>query len=219
MFHQIAHPAHQGRGRARRGAHRRPLAGGTSRRRSAGRKPRPRPGRDFHPLAAAPARSGTVDFSARPDSAPCRPWTGAFSADRRMLLVEDSADTREALQRIFSGAAARSAPPPAAKRRSNSPSANLPKSSSPTSACPGMSGLEFMIASCAHLPELRRPDRHCPERPGPGAGHPSAAAQAGFDAHLLKPVEIAVLDQTLVEALQKRIMRVPLLRGPAWRAD
>jgi CheY-like chemotaxis protein len=31
------------------------------------------------------------------------------------------------------------------------------------------------------------------------------AAEAGFDAHLLKPVDMAVLDQTLAEALQKRI--------------
>jgi CheY-like chemotaxis protein len=32
----------------------------------------------------------------------------------------------------------------------------------------------------------------------------TAAAAAGFEAHLLKPVEIAILDQTLVEALRKR---------------
>jgi CheY-like chemotaxis protein len=32
-----------------------------------------------------------------------------------------------------------------------------------------------------------------------------AAAAAGFDAHLLKPVDMAVLDRTLAEALQKRI--------------
>jgi CheY-like chemotaxis protein len=31
------------------------------------------------------------------------------------------------------------------------------------------------------------------------------AADAGFDAHLLKPVDMTVLDQTLAEALQKRI--------------
>jgi len=30
------------------------------------------------------------------------------------------------------------------------------------------------------------------------------AAEAGFDAHLLKPVDIAVLDQTLIQALQKK---------------
>ncbi len=30
------------------------------------------------------------------------------------------------------------------------------------------------------------------------------AADAGFDAHLLKPVDITVLDQTLIQALQKK---------------
>ena len=33
----------------------------------------------------------------------------------------------------------------------------------------------------------------------------TVAAAAGFDAHLLKPVDMAVLDQTLAECLQKRI--------------
>ena len=31
------------------------------------------------------------------------------------------------------------------------------------------------------------------------------AARAGFDTHLLKPVDIAVLDQTLAQALRKKI--------------
>ena len=68
-----------------------------------------------------------------------------------------------------------------------------------------MSGLEF-------LSQLRaRPDfREIIAIALSGLGREQdikAAAQAGFDAHLLKPVDINVLDQTLIEALQKRFRR------------
>jgi two-component system CheB/CheR fusion protein len=68
---------------------------------------------------------------------------------------------------------------------------------------PELSGLELMIRLRAR-PEFR--DVVAIALSGLGREQDiRAAEEAGFDAHLLKPVEMAVLDQTLVEALRKRI--------------
>ena len=67
---------------------------------------------------------------------------------------------------------------------------------------PGISGLELMSRLRAR-PEFRGVIAIALS----GLGREQdirGAAEAGFDAHLLKPVDIAVLDQTLIQALQKK---------------
>ena len=67
---------------------------------------------------------------------------------------------------------------------------------------PGMSGFEFMK-------ELRKHEewKDVVAVALSGLGREKdirGAKEAGFDAHLLKPVDMSVLDQTLADALQKR---------------
>jgi two-component system CheB/CheR fusion protein len=122
--------------------------------------------------------------------------------DKRLLLVEDATDTREALQRIFqrrgceviAAASAEEALELAGRRRPDIIVSDI--------GLPGLSGLELM-AQLRARPEFQ----HVVAIALSGLGREQdlqAASQAGFDAHLLKPVEMAVLDQTLVEALRRR---------------
>jgi two-component system CheB/CheR fusion protein len=122
---------------------------------------------------------------------------------RRILLVEDSADTRETLKRIFQRRACEvttaGSGEEALEQLKNAP----PEIIISDLGLPGISGLEFLIQLRKH-PEWR--DVVAVALSGLGREQDiKAAAQAGFDAHLLKPVDMAVLDQTLADALQKRI--------------
>ena len=65
-----------------------------------------------------------------------------------------------------------------------------------------MSGLEFLTKLRAR-PEFK--DTIAIALSGLGREQDiQGAAKAGFDAHLLKPVDIAVLDQALTQALRKK---------------
>jgi signal transduction histidine kinase/ActR/RegA family two-component response regulator len=122
---------------------------------------------------------------------------------RRILLVEDSADTRDALERIFQRRACE-----VTTAASGEEALELLKNAPPEIiisdlGLPGISGLEFMIQVRKH-PEWK--DVVAIALSGLGREKDiQGATEAGFDAHLLKPVDMAVLDQTLAEALQKKI--------------
>jgi signal transduction histidine kinase/ActR/RegA family two-component response regulator len=122
---------------------------------------------------------------------------------RRILLVEDSDDTREALERIFRRRAC-----DVTSAASGEEALELVKRTPPEIiisdlGLPGMSGIEFMAQVRKH-PEWREVIAVALS----GLGRDKdikAATDAGFDAYLLKPVDIASLDQTLADELQKRM--------------
>jgi signal transduction histidine kinase/CheY-like chemotaxis protein len=121
---------------------------------------------------------------------------------RRILLVEDSTDTREALERIFRRRACEVVSASSAEDALALLDRNPPDIIISDLGLPGMSGIEFMARVRKH----------------PGWGEVIAvalsglgrekdfkdAADAGFNTYLLKPVDIASLDQTLADELQKR---------------
>ena len=100
------------------------------------------------------------------------------------------------------GARATSRPPRAARRRWKMVKREPPEIIISDLGLPGMSGFEFMK-------ELRKHEewRDVVAMALSGLGREKdirGATEAGFDAHLLKPVDMAVLDQTLADALKKR---------------
>jgi signal transduction histidine kinase/ActR/RegA family two-component response regulator len=122
---------------------------------------------------------------------------------RRILLVEDSADTRDALERIFQRRACEVTTAASGEEALEMVKRAPPEIIISDLGLPGISGFEFMIQLRKH-PEWR--DVVAVALSGLGREKDiKGAAEAGFDAHLLKPVDMAVLDQTLAEALQKRI--------------
>ncbi len=147
--------------------------------------------------------SKAVDFSAPsltplPDVVDRRLLRG-----RRILLVEDSADTRDALKRIFQRRECEVTTAASAEEALALIKREPPEIIISDLGLPGISGFEFMIQLRKH-PEWR--DVVAVALSGLGREQDiQGAAEAGFDAHLLKPVDMAVLDQTLAEALQKRI--------------
>jgi len=126
---------------------------------------------------------------------------------RRILLVEDSADTRDALERIFQRRACRVTTAGSGEEALEMVKREPPEIIISDLGLPGISGLEFMI-QLRKRPEWR--DVVAVALSGLGREKDiQGAAEAGFDAHLLKPVDMAVLDQTLAEALQKRMNNKP----------
>ena len=122
---------------------------------------------------------------------------------RSILLVEDSADTRDALERIFQRRACEVTTASSGEEALELIKRIPPEIIISDLGLPGISGLEFMIQLRRH-PEWR--DVVAVALSGLGREKDiQGAAEAGFDAHLLKPVDMAVLDQTLAEAIQKRI--------------
>ena len=122
---------------------------------------------------------------------------------RRILLVEDSADTRDALERIFQRRACEVTTAASGEEALELVKRIPPEIIISDLGLPGISGLEFMT-QLRRLPEWR--DVIAVALSGLGREKDiQGAAEAGFDAHLLKPVDMAVLDQTLAEAIQKRI--------------
>jgi signal transduction histidine kinase/ActR/RegA family two-component response regulator len=122
---------------------------------------------------------------------------------RRILLVEDSADTREALERIFQRRACEVVTAESGEEALEMLKRTPPEIIISDLGLPGMSGLEFMVQVRKH-PEWQ--DVVAIALSGLGREKDiQGASDAGFDAHLLKPVDMTVLDRTLAEALQKRI--------------
>jgi signal transduction histidine kinase/ActR/RegA family two-component response regulator len=121
---------------------------------------------------------------------------------KRVLLVEDSADTREALQRIFQRRDCLVTAAASGEEGFDLALGEPPDIIISDIGLPGISGLELMTR-LRQRPELRNVIAIALS----GLGREQdiqAAATAGFDAHLLKPVDIAVLDRTLIDALRKR---------------
>jgi two-component system CheB/CheR fusion protein len=142
-----------------------------------------------------------VDFSAPNLGAPA-PVDRALLRGRRILIVEDSTDTREALQRIFLRRECRVAVAATAEEGLDIALREPPEIILSDLGLPGMSGLQF-IAKVREHPELK--DVIAVALTGLGREQDiQAAAEVGFDAHLLKPIDIAVLDRTLIDALQKK---------------
>jgi signal transduction histidine kinase/ActR/RegA family two-component response regulator len=122
---------------------------------------------------------------------------------RRILLVEDSTDTREALERIFRRRECQVTTAASGEEALELVHRAPPEIVISDLGLPGISGLDFMMQLRTH-PEWR--DVVAVALSGLGrAKDIQGAADAGFDAHLLKPVDMAVLDQTLADALQKKI--------------
>lgn len=124
---------------------------------------------------------------------------------RRILLVEDSTDTREALQRIFQRRECIVRTASTGEEALEFALREPPEIIVSDIGLPGISGLEF-LAQLRARPEFKEVVAVALS----GLGREQdieAASKAGFDAHLLKPVDIAVLDETLVQALQKRFRR------------
>ncbi len=147
--------------------------------------------------------SQVVDFSVPsltplPDTVDRRLLRG-----RRILLVEDSTDTREALERIFRRRACEVTSAASAEEALGLVNRTPPDIIISDLGLPGMSGIEFMTEVRKH-PEWR--DVVAVALSGLGRDKDfKAAADAGFNAYLLKPVDIASLDQTLADELQKRM--------------
>jgi signal transduction histidine kinase/ActR/RegA family two-component response regulator len=136
------------------------------------------------------------------------PMPSPSAADRellrgkRVLLVEDSADTREALQRIFQRRECLINAAASGEEGLEMALREPPDILISDIGLPGISGLELMTR-LRERPEFR--GLVAIALSGLGREHDiTAASTAGFDAHLLKPVDIVVLDQTLIEALRKR---------------
>lgn len=123
---------------------------------------------------------------------------------RRILLVEDSVDTREALERIFQRRECQVCTASSGEEALELALREPPEIIISDIGLPGISGLEFMSRLRAY-PQMREIIAIALS----GLGREQdlkAVVAAGFDTHLLKPVEIPVLDQTLVEALRKKIL-------------
>ncbi len=122
---------------------------------------------------------------------------------RRILLVEDSDDTRDALQRIFTRRACDVITAATGEEALEMVQRTTPEIIISDLGLPGISGFEF-IRKVRQRPEWR--DVVAVALSGLGRDKDiKAATEAGFDAHLLKPVDMAALDKTLADALQKRV--------------
>lgn len=122
---------------------------------------------------------------------------------RRILIVEDSKDTREALARIFQRRACEVTTAASGEEALEMVKREPPEIIISDLGLPGISGFEFMAQLRKH-PEWQ--DVVAVALSGLGREKDIEAAKtAGFDAHLLKPVDISILDRTLAEWLQKKI--------------
>lgn len=150
-------------------------------------------------------KPSSVDFSSPNLTAPKVVVDRTLLRGRRILLVEDSADTRDALQRIFQRRECQVQAASSGEEALEIAQREPPEIIVSDIGLPGMSGLEF-ISKLRSQPEMHNVVAIALS--GLGREQDTAAAvKAGFDAHLLKPVEIAILDQTMVEGLQKRLRR------------
>lgn len=124
---------------------------------------------------------------------------------RQVLLVEDATDTREALQRLFERRGCQIRTASTAEEALEMAQEEAPEVVISDIGLPGQSGLE-LIGQLRGLPGMD--DLVAVALSGLGRERDvKAAEEAGFDAHLLKPVEIAVLDQTLVELLERKALK------------
>jgi signal transduction histidine kinase/ActR/RegA family two-component response regulator len=151
-----------------------------------------------------PSETGMFDFTSSPNFSPEVP-DRAILRGQRVLLVEDAMDTREALQRLFERRGCQTRTATTAEEALVKAREEAPDIVISDIGLPGQSGLE-LIGQLRALPGLA--EVVAVALSGLGRDRDvKAAEEAGFDAHLLKPVEIAVLDQTLIELVQRKIPR------------
>ena len=146
--------------------------------------------------------SRAVDFSSTTPLPYHAPVDRNFLRGRRIILVEDSTDTRDALQRILQRRGCEVVTAATGEEGLSLALKSPPEIIISDIGLPGMSGLELMT-------QLRAQEafRHTVTIALSGLGREQdiqAAAIAGFDAHLLKPVDINVLYQTLVHEVQEK---------------
>jgi len=154
------------------------------------------------PRKVSVTTSQTVDLSSLSLTPPPTLADRRLLRGKRLLLVEDSSDTREALQRIFQRRECLVTTAGSGEEALDLALRDPPEIIISDIGLPGMSGLELMTHLRAQ-PWLRESIAIALS----GLGREQdikGAADAGFDAHLLKPVDIAVLDQTLIQALRKK---------------
>jgi signal transduction histidine kinase/ActR/RegA family two-component response regulator len=146
--------------------------------------------------------SQTLSLSTPSLPPPPSPADRTLLRGRRVLLVEDSSDTREALQRLFQRRECQVTTASSGEEGLEMALRETPEIIISDIGLPGISGLEFMTRLRAR-PEFRGVIAIALS----GLGREQdirGANEAGFDAHLLKPVDIAVLDETLIEALRRK---------------
>ena len=141
--------------------------------------PRPRPRRRAPPSDQSRPRRGAAARGLARSSWSTTTWTPPEAWPR--LAAAPRATT--------------SGSPTTARRRSSRPRTSGPRSCSSTSACPGMDGYE-VARGCARrvLPGGGHHRRH---RLRPGRG-PRRSREAGFDHHLVKPVDFDSLISLIV---------------------
>ncbi len=115
-------------------------------------------------------KASSVDFSAPNLKAPKVVVDRALLRGRRILLVEDSADTRDALQRIFQRRECQVQSVASGEEALELALREPPEIIVSDIGLPGISGLEFIAPAACLSPDAQR-RRHCPQRPGPRTGH------------------------------------------------
>ena len=94
----------------------------------------------------------------------------ALLRGRRILLVEDSVDTREALQRLFQRRECQVSTAASGEEALDLALRETPEIIISDLGLPGMSGLEFMT-QLARPARVQGGHRHRAQRAWPGAGH------------------------------------------------
>jgi signal transduction histidine kinase/CheY-like chemotaxis protein len=144
-----------------------------------------------------------LDAKATGDGPPkLEPVDHAALRGRRVLIVEDADDTRDSLQRILERRGCRVTVAASGEEALVAARRDSPELILSDIGLPGISGLE-LIARLREDPALRGIAAVALS----GLGQPAdidRARAAGFHAHLLKPVDLATLDRTLIEALEGR---------------
>lgn len=146
--------------------------------------------------------SQTLDLASPASASTTAPVDRTLLRGKRILLVEDSDDTREALQRIFQRRECKVATAASGEEALDLVQHEAPDIILSDIGLPGMTGLEFMT-------KLRSNEkfRDIIAIALSGLGREQdikGASDAGFNAHLLKPIDITVLDQLLLSALEKK---------------
>jgi CheY-like chemotaxis protein len=147
-----------------------------------------------------PSQTGTFDFTHQHPALP--PVDRSLLRGRHVLLVEDASDTREALERLLERRGCQVSTASTAEQALELAQLDFPDILISDIGLPGMSGLE-LITQLRTVPQLRNLTAVALSGLGREKDVRDAMA-AGFDAHLLKPVEIGVLDRTLIDALLRK---------------
>lgn len=151
-------------------------------------------------------RSG-VQWQSAPVPQANQPLDRSLLRGRRVLLVEDSLDTLEALRRLLLRRECQVITAQSAEQGLEQALKERPEIVISDLNLPGMSGYEFM-----HILKKEDSFREVIAISVSGQGREqdvAASLDAGFTAHMLKPIDIHKLDATLVQALEGRAVFNP----------